>query len=125
MQVLCCASQLELLSLYAALMGINVWGADIQNAYLSAPTFEKLWVICGPEFRSELERRQAIVKQALYRTKSAGRDFHNHLRDCMHHIGFEPCRANPDMWMRHAKMENVVEYYEYALLYVDARQYLG
>ena len=104
---------------YAALLGIDVWGADIQNAYLSAPTSEKFWVECGPEFGTELIGKRAIVTRALYGTKSAGRDFRNHLRDCMRHIGFEPCRADPDMWMRVSKMDNGVEYYEYSLLYVD------
>ena len=35
---------------YTARMGINIWGADIQNVYLSAPTSEKFWIVCGPEF---------------------------------------------------------------------------
>jgi len=104
---------------YAALLGIDVWGADIQNAYLSAPTSKKFWVECGLEFGSELLSKRAIVKHALYVTKSAGRNFCNHLRDCMRHIGFEPCRADPDMWLRLSKLDNGVEYYEYALLYLD------
>ena len=37
----------------------------------------------------------------------------------MRHIGFEPCRADPDMRFRPAKLDNRIEYYEYALLYVD------
>ena len=59
------------------------------------------------------------MRRALYGTKSAGRDFRNHLRDCMEHLGFPPCRADPDLWMRVAIMNGTVEYYEYVLLYVD------
>ena len=38
---------------YAVLMGLNVWGTDIQNAYISAPSSEKYWIVCGSEFGSE------------------------------------------------------------------------
>ena len=33
---------------YAALNGLPVCAADIQNAYLQAPASEKHYVICGP-----------------------------------------------------------------------------
>ena len=36
---------------YAALNGLNTMAGDIQNAYLTAPLFEKYWTICGPEWR--------------------------------------------------------------------------
>ena len=67
---------------YAALMRIDVWGADIQNAYLSALTSEKFWITCGDEFRSQDKGKRVVVKRAWYGTKSAGRDFRNHLRNC-------------------------------------------
>jgi hypothetical protein len=35
---------------YAALNGLKVMAADIQNAYLQAPISEKYWTTCGPEF---------------------------------------------------------------------------
>ena len=92
---------------YAALIGINVWGPDIQNTYLSGPTSEKFWIICRHEFGSEL---RTIVKRVFYGTKNAGRDFCNHLRDCMHHLGIEPCRADPDKWLRITKLDNGAEY---------------
>lgn len=104
---------------YAALMGINIWGADIQNAFISAPTTEKFYIICGDEFGSELKGRRAIIKRALYGMKSAASDFRNHLRDCMSHLGYQPCRADADLWMRLAKLDNGTDYYEYILLYVD------
>ena len=104
---------------YASLLGLNVFSADIQNAYILAPTTEKYWIVCGPEFGSEDKGKRAIVRRALCGMKSAGRDFRNHLRDCMDHLGYTPCRADPDMWMRLAKHRTGEEYYEYALLYVD------
>ena len=33
---------------YAALMSLGVMAADIRNAYLQAPSYEKDYIICGP-----------------------------------------------------------------------------
>ena len=51
--------------------------------------------------------------------KSAGRDFRNHLRDYMDHLGYKPCKTDPDVWMRLAQTKEGAGYYEYALLYID------
>ncbi len=40
---------------HAALLGLPVWGANIRNAYLQAPSSEKHFIICGPEFGIENE----------------------------------------------------------------------
>ena len=104
---------------YAALNNLSVLAVDIQNAYLTAPTSEDFFVVCGSEFGSEFIGRKVIVKRALYGTKSAGRDFRNHLRDCMDHMGYVSCKADPDLWMRISKSSHGREYYEYILLYVD------
>jgi len=73
---------------YAALNGLDLIAADIQNAYLQAPISVKYWTSCGPEFRSEHQGKKAKIVRALYGTKSAGADFRNHLRDCMDLLGF-------------------------------------
>ena len=92
--------------------------ADIQNAYLTAPTSQKLWTTCGREFGSDFKKR-AVVTRALYGNKAAGSDFRNHLRDCMELLGYQSCLTNPDLWMRRAVKDNVDDYLEYMLLYVD------
>ena len=89
------------------------------NAFVQAPTTEKYWVRCGPEFGSDNVGKVGVVTRALYGMKSSARDFRNHLRDCMEHMGYESCLADPDLWMREAKLDNGTEYYEYILLYVD------
>lgn len=85
---------------YAALNDLNVTAADIRNAYLQAPSLEKHYIVCGPEFGLENIGKRALIKQALYRGKSAGRDFRNHLRSCMVHMDFLPCPADPDLRVR-------------------------
>ena len=105
--------------LYAALNGLKVSSADIMNAYLTAPTSQKLWTKCGPEFGKDQGKR-ALIKRALYGNKAAGRDFRNHLRSCMEHLGYTSCLADPDLWMRKAYKDGTREaYWEYTLLYVD------
>jgi hypothetical protein len=39
--------------LLATLNGLEVQAADISNAYLNAPCQEKIWIVAGPEFRSD------------------------------------------------------------------------
>ena len=104
---------------YAALNGLKVCAGDIRNAYLQAPSSQKDYIVCGPEFGLENVGKKALIHRALYGGKAAGRDFRNHLRSCMHHLGFTPCLADPDVWMRPAKHTDGSECYEYILLYVD------
>ena len=104
---------------YAALNGLDVCAADIQNAYLQAPSSQRHYIICGPEFGLENEGKVATIVRALYGGKTAGRDFRNHLRECMAHLGFTSCLADPDVWIRPAVDDKGKPYYEYVLLYTD------
>ena len=105
---------------YAALNNVGVTAADIRNVYLQAPSSEKFYIICGEEFGIKNVGKRALIRRALYGGKSAGRDFCNHLRDCMSHLHFTSCPADPDVWMRPAKKDDGSEYYECILLYTDA-----
>ena len=63
---------------YAALNDLQVFAADICNAYLQAPSSQKDYVVCGPEFGIENIGKVALIHRAMYRGKSAGLDFRNH-----------------------------------------------
>ena len=104
---------------YAALNDLQVFAADICNAYLQAPSSQRGHVVCGPEFGIENIGKVALIHRALYGGKSAGRDFRNHLRSCMHHLNFRSRPADPDVWMRPAKKGDGSPCYDYVLLYVD------
>ena len=105
--------------MYAALNGLQVFAADICNAYLQAPSSQKDYVMCGPEFGIENIGKVALIHRALYGVKSMGHDFRNHLRSCMHHLNFSPCPANPDVWMQPAQKGDSTPCYDYVLLYMD------
>jgi hypothetical protein len=104
---------------YAALNDLDIFAADIKNAYLQAPSSQKDYIVCGPEFGIENVGKLALIHRAIYGGKSAGKDFRNHLRSCMRHLDFVSCPADPDVWMRPAKKSDGSEYYEYILLYTD------
>ena len=104
---------------YAALNGLDVFAADMRNAYLQAPSSQKNFIICGPEFGLENVGRVALMHRALYGGKAAGRDFRNHFRSCMHFLNFKSCPADPDVWMRPAIKSDGLTCHDYALLCAD------
>eukprot|EP00980_Cylindrotheca_fusiformis_P001039 scaffold282_cov121-Cylindrotheca_fusiformis.AAC.1 len=108
----------RLMLLVAALNGLDVQGADIQNAYLNAPNREKVWIRAGPEFGDD-EGKCFIVTKALYGLKSAGSSFRAFLAKKLDELGFYSCPADPDVWRRPATRSDGTEYYEYVLTYVD------
>jgi Reverse transcriptase (RNA-dependent DNA polymerase) len=104
--------------LLAALNDLEVLSADIGNAYLNADCREKVYLTAGPEFGSHAGKNVLIVR-ALYGLKSSGAAWRAHLAQSMIDIGFKPCVADPDVWMRAAAKNNGDKYYEYVLIYVD------
>ena len=36
----------------------------------------------------------------------------------MTHLGFKSCKADPDIWIREAIMNDGTEYWEYVLMYI-------
>jgi len=102
----------------AALNGLEVKASDIQNAFLTAPCAEKIWTRLGPEFGPDAGKK-AIIVRALYGLASAGASFNAHLADCMKHLGYSRCKADPDLWMKPDKHPDGERYYRYILLYCD------
>ena len=102
----------------AALNGLNVMTADIQNTYIQALTSEKHYVICRCEFSDNMGKRALIIR-GLYGLKSARASFWHHLASCMQYLGYESCKADPDLWMKKAEKDDKLAYWEYVLLYVD------
>ena len=84
---------LRLVIFLAKLNNLEVWGADIGNAYLEARTKEKLYVVAGPEFE-ELDRHILVIYKALYGLKSSGLSWSQKIHDIMLDMGFSPCN-NP------------------------------
>jgi Reverse transcriptase (RNA-dependent DNA polymerase) len=97
----------------AELNGLQLWATDIGNAYLEAYTTEKVYIIAGPKF-GEREGHILVISKALYDLRSSGARWHFRFADCIRELGFFPCKADPDIWMR--KNGNI---YEYIAVHVD------
>jgi Reverse transcriptase (RNA-dependent DNA polymerase) len=97
----------------AELNKLELWSTDIGNAYLEAYTSEKVYIIAGPEFKDR-EGHILTINKALYGLRSSGARWHDRFSDCIRELGFVPCKAEPDIWMR--QKDNV---YEYVAVYVD------
>jgi hypothetical protein len=97
----------------AELNQLELWGADVGNAYLEATTKEKVYIVGGPEFGS-LEGHTLIIFKALYGLRSSGLCWYRRFSDVLRAIGFHQTRAEAEIWMR----END-GLYEYIAVYVD------
>lgn len=97
----------------AELNGLKVWQTDVGNAYLEAKTTEKVYAIAGPEF-GEKEGHILVVNKALYGLKTSGKRWHERFADVLREMGFIPCKAEPDIWLRDRGT-----HYEYIAVYCD------
>ena len=104
---------LRIVLFLAELNDLEVWSTDVGNAYLEAETNEKVYIIAGPEFGSRRDHI-LIIRKALYGLKTSGARWHDRFADCLRELGFFPCKAEPDIWIR--QNGNL---YEYVAVYVD------
>ena len=71
---------LRLTMFLAELNNLELWGADVGNAYLQALTREKLYIVGGPEFEA-LQGHVLVMYKALYGTRSGGACWHDKFFD--------------------------------------------
>ena len=102
----------------AALNGLDVMSADIENAYLTAPCRERIWTRLGPEF-GNTEGKIYIIVRALYGLKSSGAAFRAFLAERLDEMNFRSTNVDPDVWLRPSVKHDGEKYYEYVLVYVD------
>ena len=106
---------LRLVIFLGELNNLDLWGADIGNAYLEAYTHEKLFIIAGAEFE-ELEGFILIFNKALYGLKSRGERWAERFHHIIKDMEFMPSKADPCVWMRENRN---LKCYENIATYVD------
>ena len=74
------------------LNNLDIWGADIGNAYLEAFTDEKLYIVAGPEFQ-ELEALILIFHKAFYGLKSSCKRWAEVIHGILRDMKFTPYKA--------------------------------
>ena len=104
---------IRILTFIAELNDLEVWSTDIGNAYLESFTKEKMCIIAGPEF-GDRQGHTLLIHRALYGLKSSGLRWSERCADCLRQMGFFPCVAENDVWMR-----DCGDHYEYIGVYVD------
>ena len=105
--------------LVAALNDLEVVMFDVGNAYLNAPTTERLYTYGGVEFGEEDKGKLMIISQAIYGLKSSGAAYRSFFAQSLRDLQFTSCMADADVWRREATKKTGDEYYEYLLTYVD------
>ena len=115
---------LRLVIFLGNLNNLELWGTDIHNAYLEAPTEDKLYTVAGPEFE-DWEGYILTFSKPLYGLKSSGRSWAETLHDILKDMDFKPSRADQCIWL---KKNSKLNLYKYIAVYVDdsciAVQYL-
>ena len=103
----------------AALNDLEVMGADVRNAFLTAPNKEKCWSIAGPEFGPDEGKTFLVLVKSLYGLKSASFSFRSFMVEKLVDMSFQSSLADPDVWLRPATKGDGENYYEYVLMHVD------
>ena len=60
-----------------------------------------------------------MIVLALYGGKSANADYWRHVRHAMTKLGFQLCKADPNVWFRPSIKSDGTDYYQYVLIYTD------
>ena len=83
----------------AELNGLQLWGADLGNAYLQALKKGELYIVAGPEFE-ELQGHVLVMHKALYGIRSGGACWHDKNKAILNQMDFKPSRADLDIRMK-------------------------
>jgi hypothetical protein len=102
-----------LIVVLAELNILQLWGADVGNAYLEATTKEKIYIVGNPEFGS-LEGHSLVIDCALCGLRSSGLCWHQRFLDVLRLMRCTPSKAEADIWMQDNN-----GLYEYIAVYVD------
>ena len=106
---------LRLVIFLGKLNHLDLWGADIGNAYLEAFTDGRLYIVAGPEFQ-ELEGYILIFLKALNGLKSSGKRWAEVIHGILRDMKVLHSKADPCIWLRKAPN---LRCYEYIAVYED------
>ena len=95
--------------LIAALNNLNILADNIQNAYLNAPTSEKLYFVGGREWKAD-KGKNILIVHALYGPKPSALQWQNHQANIPdNNLGFKFSLADPNMWYMRMTDNNGVQ----------------
>jgi hypothetical protein len=110
---------IHLAFLVAALNDLEVQSANISGAYLNAKAAEKVYTTEGKEFGPGKAGRPVLIVRALYRLRSSGKVWREHMASTLRNYGYKSCKADPDVWMWPKTKPDGFKYWSYTLVYTD------
>ena len=96
------------------LNGLKICATDISCAFLQSKCLEKIYTRAGAEFGPQLEGRLLLMNKSVYGTKTASAAFHEFLAHELAKLGFQPSKADADLWIKDCQ-----SHYEYIATWVD------
>ena len=106
---------IRIITFLAELNSLQLWAADVGNAYLESYTKEKVYIIGGPEFISMgMVGHTLLIHRALYGLRSSGARWNERFADILRNEGWIKSRADGEVWLRRNG-----QVYEYIAVYVD------
>ncbi len=110
---------LRIAFLLAALNELEVLTGDIGNAYLNAPTTEKIYYKAGLEWGANMEGSMCVIVRALYGLKTSANAWRSHMCATLQSMGFQHSLADNDVWLHEDLKPDGSACYTYILVYVD------
>ena len=92
---------------------------EVSSAYCEASAQEKHLFIAGPEFW-ELEGHLLVIVRALYGLRTSSARWHDRFADTLRSMGYNPCKADPNIWLKDCET-----HYEYDCVYVADLMVIG
>ena len=106
--------------LITVLNDIGILVGKIQNAYLNAPTKEKVFFYGGDEWKSDQVKVFVVVLRFLYGLKYCALAYRNYLSEVLgNSIMLQWSLYDTKIWFKAATDESGNKYYTYILFYVD------
>ena len=88
---------IRMLFLLAEINNLDIWAADVGNAYLYSKTKEKVFVIGGEEFGTDRKGKPLSIHKSLYGLATSSAHFHEHLAKKLCTMGFKPSKADANL----------------------------
>ncbi len=83
-----------------AMNALPVCAADVGTAFLYGKTTEKVYVIAGPEFGTNIVGKRMAIDKGLYGLRSSSARFHEHFSTKLRSIGYFPSKfLVPRRWL--------------------------
>ena len=104
--------------LLVALNELDIKCCDLSGAYLNSPVAEQVCFAAGLECEKD-EGKIMVIDRALYGLKTSGRAWQQFFAGTLREMGYVPCKADDNVFMKAKTKKNGERYWSYILVYVD------